>query len=40
MSKKIKQKVNLTQSKKKVDEVAAKALEPDPWEKKQKRVIK
>jgi hypothetical protein len=34
MSKKIEKKVNLTQVKKKVGDVAEKALEPDPWEKK------
>jgi hypothetical protein len=35
MPRKIEQKVNRTQLKKKVDDVAKKALEPDPWERKQ-----
>jgi hypothetical protein len=34
MSRKIEKKVNPTQLKKKVGDVAEKALEPDPWEKK------
>jgi hypothetical protein len=35
MSRKIEKKVNITQLKKKAGDVAEKALEPDPWEKKQ-----
>jgi hypothetical protein len=35
MPRKIEQKVNCTQLKKKVDDVTEKTLEPDPWEKKQ-----
>jgi hypothetical protein len=35
MSRKIEKRVNLTQLKKKTGDVAEKALEPDPWEKKQ-----
>ena len=35
MSRKIEEKENLTQLKKKADIVAKKALEPDPWERKQ-----
>ena len=37
MSRKIEQKVNLTQLKKKIGDVAEKTLEPDPLEKKQQR---
>jgi hypothetical protein len=35
MPRKIEQKVNLSKLKKKVGDVAKKALEPDPWERKQ-----
>jgi hypothetical protein len=38
MSRKTEQKVNLTKLKKKANDVAKKALEPDPWEKKQKQI--
>ncbi len=38
MSREIEKKVNPAQLKKKVGDVAEKALEPDPWEKNQKQV--
>jgi len=38
MSRKIEEKVNPAQLKNKVGDAAKKALEPDPWEKKQKQI--
>jgi hypothetical protein len=38
MSGKIEKKVDPTQLGKKASDVAKKALEPDPWEKKQKQI--
>lgn len=38
MSRKTEQKVDLPQLKKKAGDVAEKVSEPDPWEKKQKRI--